>query len=208
MSVRPARNRRSRSPERAFISAGIRRKEVPERLRRAFSKGDPVLGRVTSAVKGGFVIQLAGCEAFCPGSEMYPRLAKGGVPDTQQRVEFLILRVGLRDVFVSRRQAACRLAQCLRRIDTSAPLHHTGLVRLTVNLDEDLYALARSLAQAEGCSVSVAVNRLVRRSFEEDPSRRSGSRRRTTRNGFVVSKGRVPITADVVRRIESEDDQA
>ena len=81
-------------------------------------------------------------------------------------------------------------------------------MRLTVNLDEDLYALARSLAQAEDCSVSVAVNRLVRRSFEEDSSRRSSSRRRTTRNGFVVSKGRVPITASVVRRIESEDDQA
>lgn len=81
-------------------------------------------------------------------------------------------------------------------------------MRLTVNLDEDLYALARSLAQAEDCSVSVAVNRLVRRSFEGDSSRRSGPRGGRTRNGFVVSKGRVPITADTVRRVESEDDQA
>ena len=78
-------------------------------------------------------------------------------------------------------------------------------MRLTVNLDEDLYAIARSLAQAEGCTVSVAVNRLVRRSFEDTGAHRA-NRRGAKRNGFLVSRGRVPITADVVRRVESEDD--
>ena len=81
-------------------------------------------------------------------------------------------------------------------------------MRLTVNLDEDLYAIARSLAQAEGCTVSAAVNRLVRRSFEDAGARRPTSKRGTKRNGFVVSRGGVPITADVVRRVESEDDGA
>ena len=49
------------------------------------------------------------------------------------------------------------------RLDTTAPLHHTDAVRLTVNLDPDLYAVAVSLAKAEDCSISTAVNRLLRR---------------------------------------------
>src|SRR6266436_5147840 len=38
-------------------------------------------------------------------------------------------------------------------------------MRLTVNLESDLYALAKSLAKAEDCTVSAAVNRLLRRSL-------------------------------------------
>lgn len=33
-------------------------------------------------------------------------------------------------------------------------------MRLTVNLDPDLYALAKSLSKAEDCTLSAAVNRL------------------------------------------------
>lgn len=79
-------------------------------------------------------------------------------------------------------------------------------MRLTVNLDDDLYAIARSLAQAEGCTVSAAVNRLIRRSFEDAGAHRSAKSRDVKRNGVLVSRGRVPITADTVRRIESDDD--
>ena len=77
-------------------------------------------------------------------------------------------------------------------------------MRLTINLEPDLYALAVSLARAEDCSISAAVNRLLRRSLPSESggaSRSHGSRR----NRLVISRGRVPVTADDVRRIEAED---
>ena len=67
-------------------------------------------------------------------------------------------------------------------------------MRLTVDLEPDLYALAVSLAEAEACSISAAVNRLLRRSLVGGTDR-GGSRRR---NGFVVSRGREPVTAETV----------
>lgn len=39
-------------------------------------------------------------------------------------------------------------------------------MRLTVNVDDDLYALAKSVAVAEGCSLSAAFNKLLRRALE------------------------------------------
>lgn len=39
-------------------------------------------------------------------------------------------------------------------------------MRLTINVDQDLYALAKSLARAEDCSLSAAFNRLLRRALE------------------------------------------
>jgi hypothetical protein len=82
-------------------------------------------------------------------------------------------------------------------------------MRLTVNLDPDLNALAKSLAKAEDCSISAAVNRLLRRSLEgvaakNDPRR---SARPAKRSGFAISKGRQPITPDTIRQIEAEDDE-
>jgi len=81
-------------------------------------------------------------------------------------------------------------------------------MRLTVNLEPDLYALAKSLAKAEDCSVSAAVNRLLRRSLpdgKKHPAQRSV--RPQKRNGFLVSRGRKPITGDTVRQLEAEDDE-
>ena len=80
-------------------------------------------------------------------------------------------------------------------------------MRLTVNLESDLYAVAKSLAKAEDCSISAAVNRLLRRSLSpvEKPARQ-GSVRVSRRNGFVISRGGQPISADTVRKTESEDD--
>ena len=77
-----------------------------------------------------------------------------------------------------------------------------------MNLERDLYALAKSLAKAEDCTISAAVNRLLRRSLpgsRKHDSRRSA--RSAKRNGFVISRGRQPITADTVRQIEAEDDE-
>ena len=77
-----------------------------------------------------------------------------------------------------------------------------------MNLEPDLYALAKSLAKAEDCTVSAAVNRLLRRSLPDgtkQASRRSAQPKR--RNRFVISRGRRPITADTVRQIEAEGDE-
>jgi hypothetical protein len=82
-------------------------------------------------------------------------------------------------------------------------------MRLTVNLDADLYALAKSLARAEDCTISAALNRLLHRSLpggKEQPKRSSNAGRK--RNGFAVSRGQRPITADTVRQTEAEDDNA
>lgn len=57
-------------------------------------------------------------------------------------------------------------------IDTSAPPHHSAPMRLTVNLDDELYGIARSLARAEDITISEAVNRLLRRAVEPVPRRR------------------------------------
>jgi hypothetical protein len=49
-------------------------------------------------------------------------------------------------------------------------------MRLTINLEDDLYALARTIAKTEDCSISAAVNGLLRRSLERGrPARRPGS---------------------------------
>ena len=82
-------------------------------------------------------------------------------------------------------------------------------MRLTVNLESDLYALAKSLAKAEDCSLSAAVNRLLRRGLTDGSKHgRQPSVRPAKRNGFVISRGRQPITADTVRRVEAEDDES
>lgn len=77
-------------------------------------------------------------------------------------------------------------------------------MRLTVRLEPDLYALAVSLAKAEDCSISAAVNRLLRRSLAGTDR---GARPRR-RNHFLVSRGREPVTAETVARTEARDDAA
>jgi len=89
------------------------------------------------------------------------------------------------------------------------PLHHCTIIsfmRLTVNLESDLYALAKSLAKAEDCSISAAVNRLLRRALPGGNNDERRHTRRSRRNGFIISKGSKPITPDMVRNIEAEDD--
>lgn len=82
-------------------------------------------------------------------------------------------------------------------------------MRLTVNLEPDLYALAKSLSKAEDCTISAAINRLLRRSFPAATDRGArSSNRAKKRNRFAVSRGRLPVTPDTVRRSEAEDDFA
>jgi hypothetical protein len=81
-------------------------------------------------------------------------------------------------------------------------------MRLTVNLEPELYALAKSLAKAEDCSISAAVNKLLRRSLSGSGRRGPKGRERSRRNRILVSHGKRPITADLVRAVEAEDDEA
>ena len=80
-------------------------------------------------------------------------------------------------------------------------------MRLTVNLDPALYAVAVSLAKAEDCSISAAVNRLLRRSLKNSTDHGARLRPRH-RNRFVISRGREPVTAETVSRSEAQDDDA
>jgi hypothetical protein len=78
-------------------------------------------------------------------------------------------------------------------------------MRLTVNLEHDLYVVARSLASADDCSISAAVNKLVRRALE--PSAAAGVTGRSRRsksdvNLLPVVRGERPFTSEDVYRIE------
>ena len=92
-------------------------------------------------------------------------------------------------------------------IDTIAPLDQNESMRLTINLEPELYAVAVSLAKAEDCSISTAVNRLVRRALPGAGPGRDGVRRgMKRRNGLLVCEGREVVTAETVQRIEAEED--
>ena len=92
-------------------------------------------------------------------------------------------------------------------IDTIAPLHHNGSMRLTINLEPELYAVAVSLAKAEDCSISAAVNRLVRRALPGAKPRQGGiASGMKRRNGLLVCRAKEVITAETVQKIEDEDD--
>ena len=73
-------------------------------------------------------------------------------------------------------------------------------MRLSINLDDDLYAVARSLAREGGTSVSAAVNLLLRRLLEATPT----SPGTTDRTGLPVVPGTQVITSDDVYRVDQE----
>ena len=80
-------------------------------------------------------------------------------------------------------------------------------MRLTINLEPDLYAVAVSLAKAEDCSISAAVNRLVRRALPgAQPRRGKPAHGMQRRNGLLVCDGREMVTAETIERLEEEDD--
>jgi hypothetical protein len=70
-------------------------------------------------------------------------------------------------------------------------------MRTTVDLDADLYALAQSVAASEDCSLSAAVNRLLRRRVA--PPIAFG------KTGLPISKGARPVTqAEITRFLDEE----
>lgn len=82
-------------------------------------------------------------------------------------------------------------------------------MRLTINLDDDLYAMARAHAISSGMSISKAVGDLLRRRIE--PPHVPATDEETTSYfdpvlGIQVSRGRGPLTnEDVARMIEDDD---
>jgi len=72
-------------------------------------------------------------------------------------------------------------------------------MRLTVNLDDDLYALSKSIAKNEGLSISAVVNRLLRKSQKPAPIASSSGQ---TRNGFPIVRGAQVVTPALVEEIE------
>jgi hypothetical protein len=86
-------------------------------------------------------------------------------------------------------------------------------MRLTINLDEDLYALAKAHAVAERISMSKAVNALLRVGLAADPSSTSRLQEQgegytvSSMTGFRVNKGREDVTpADVQAALQEEED--
>ncbi len=70
-------------------------------------------------------------------------------------------------------------------------------MRFSINLEDDLYAVAKSVAQAEDCSLNEAVNRLLRQRVETAIARRKDT-------GLPVSAGRRPITVAEVDKLLAE----
>ncbi len=68
-------------------------------------------------------------------------------------------------------------------------------MRLTVRLDDDLYALARAVSKAEDCSLSTAVNLLLRRA-------RAPRQPEQISEGFPVVRCHTAFTGSDVERLE------
>jgi hypothetical protein len=75
-------------------------------------------------------------------------------------------------------------------------------MRLTVSLDDDLYSFAKAMAKAEDCSISAAVNRLLRLAIEP----RSGSTSSAS-GDLPTVRCRSRFTAEDVNRLEALDDR-
>lgn len=73
-------------------------------------------------------------------------------------------------------------------------MHHGALVRLTINLKENLYRAAKSKAIIEDCSISDAVNRMLEQTLmgQAKPRGESGK-------GFPIVPSRPFGSADVYR---------
>lgn len=75
--------------------------------------------------------------------------------------------------------------------------------RLSIRIDDDVYALALALAHSEHISLGKAINELARRGLNRPTPKPSSRKRRKT--DFPVSAGKRLITTEDVYRIESED---
>ena len=74
-------------------------------------------------------------------------------------------------------------------------------MRTTLNIDDEILEVARSLADERSTSVGAALSHLARRGLQQQPASRE------TRNGFPlfnVSRDSTPLTLDRVKRHEDD----
>lgn len=89
-------------------------------------------------------------------------------------------------------------------LDPIAPLHHGAFVRLTINLDDELYAMARSHAIATKTSLSKPVGDLLRRRTEVPTSEVHSCRH--SLSGFPVTQGKgYPLTVAEIQNAMGDD---
>lgn len=84
---------------------------------------------------------------------------------------------------------------------TASPLHREAAIRLTISLDEDLYAAVKALARADDVSMSAALNRLLRRAIYPVGASLDAP---SVRNGLFVIDGAARVSSDDVRRFDEE----
>lgn len=77
-------------------------------------------------------------------------------------------------------------------------------MRLTINLDDDLYAVAKSLAQTRDVSISVAVNTLLRRAIEPGRIEPIPAPIAADAGGWPVVRGKRVVTAEDVKALDDE----
>jgi len=80
----------------------------------------------------------------------------------------------------------------------------SGVMRTTVTIDDDLMAVARSLAREKSESLGSAISELVRRGLNATPRVRR-SARSSGFPVFSVPKGACPITLEDVRKAEDDE---
>jgi hypothetical protein len=73
-------------------------------------------------------------------------------------------------------------------------MHHNSIMRLSVNLEPDLYALAKSLAKADDISLSSLINQKLRDSFFGSATPSIAYQK----NGLLVSNSKLRVTRDMV----------
>lgn len=87
-------------------------KPVPDGLKKAFQSKTFVNGRVSSKVKGGYRVKINGYLAFCPASEMHPKVISSTTLAHLKRTSqpYAVIDVSSISVVVSRRRAAAAVA--------------------------------------------------------------------------------------------------
>ncbi|MDL5051050.1 hypothetical protein QQ054_34175 [Oscillatoria amoena NRMC-F 0135] len=81
-------------------------------------------------------------------------------------------------------------------------------MRLTVNLDQQAYGLAKNIAREKDCSLSEVINGLIKKSCLQNPMEDKQENLRHPLSGFPVSAGDRIITSEDVRHAQLEDDLA
>jgi negative regulator of replication initiation len=79
-------------------------------------------------------------------------------------------------------------------------------MRLTINLDDDLYAMARSHAIATKTSISKAVGDLLRRRTAAAPAPQTSSSYFDPVLGIQVSRSERPLTEEEIQRAMDDED--